>query len=202
MQWIRKKISLNLFPGNQKRTRFASLLLGWIIFAFPTSIEAASFPVVPEFQVYHSIGSRGSTYLSGAAGLAVHLFDEDSGPGRYLHFLSIMVPSHTMYWQNRLGAVSLVSQGKGFEFGVHDQWSNPAGKGATLSLRHLEWEETQRGSKLLGKASVDQLHMGWSWSAERPGFVVWLLGLDVASLHLPIDRGTELQLALGMRTAF
>ena len=177
-------------------------LMGMLAFFLPCSLVAESFPVLPEFQVYHTLGTRGSTYTSGAAGFAVHLFDEDGGPGRYFHLLGIAVSPRTAIWQNRLGEVFVISQGQGYEFGVHDQWTDPAGKGATLSLRHIDWEETQLGARMLGKASVDQLHMGWSWSVNGAGYLVWLLGLDIATLHLPGDRASEIQLALGMRTVF
>lgn len=172
----------------------------WISVASPLS--GASFPILPEFQLYHSLGTRGSSYTSGAYGFSLHLFDENSGPGRFLQFLIIHVPHHTAGWQNRLGDVFLESNGQGYEISVHDQWENPEGKGATLSLRHIGWSETSRGGAMLGEAAADLLHMGWSWSPGRSPLVVWLFGLDIASLHLPLDQGLEVQVALGMRTVF
>ena len=173
-----------------------------LLISMATPLHGVTFPILPEFQLYHTTGTRGSSYTSGAYGLTLHLFDEASGPGRYLQFLGIHVPHHTAGWQNRLGNVFLESNGQGYEISVHDQWENPAGKGATLSLRHIGWDETSRGGVMLGEAAADFLHMGWSWSPGRPTMVVWLFGLDIASLHLPHDQGMEIQVALGMRSVF
>ena len=168
----------------------------------PILLKAESFPILPEFQVYHTLGTGGSNYSSGALGVAVHLFDEDGGPGRYLHFLSILVPPKTLGFDNRVGNQTTGTQGQGFEVGVHDQWLNPSGKGATLSLRRIEWNEIKQGSQQIGKAKNDLLHMGWNWSMVRQGVVVWLFGIDIASLELPSKKLMEFQLALGLRTAF
>ena len=61
-------------------------LLAFHLFWMPQSSNAESFPILPEVQVYHTLGTGGSNYSSGALGVAVHLFDEDGGPGRYMHF--------------------------------------------------------------------------------------------------------------------
>ena len=108
------------------------------LFWMPQSSNAESFPILPEVQVYHTLGTGGSNYSSAALGVAVHLFDEDSEPGRYMHFLSILVPSKTLGFDARIGNLKTASEGQGFEIGVHDQWVNPAGKGATLSLRRID----------------------------------------------------------------
>ena len=168
----------------------------------PQSSNAESFPILPEIQVYHTLGTGGSNYSSGALGVAVHLFDEEGGPGRYMHFLSILVHSKTLGFDARIGNLKTASEGQGFEIGVHDQWVNPAGKGATLSLRRIDWKKMTEDSEENEKARSDLLHMGWSWSMDRQGFVVWLFGIDIANLKLPSKSIMELQLALGLRSAF
>ena len=72
----------------------------------PILLKAESFPILPEFQVYHTLGTGGSNYSSGALGVAVHLFDEEGGPGRYLHFLSILVPASLGGARNEVAASS------------------------------------------------------------------------------------------------
>ena len=44
-----------------------------------STIFGSTFPVIPEFQVYHTVGSRESTYTTGAIGLSLHLFDFELG---------------------------------------------------------------------------------------------------------------------------
>jgi len=167
-----------------------------------TQIFGASFPVLPEIQVYHTVGSRGSNYSTGALGLSLHLYDEPTGPGRYLHLLALSIPAKTAAWKSRVGDLFLSENGTGFEIGVHDQWVSPSGKGATLSLRKIQWPEVRQGDTYTGEATSDILHMGWSWISGTPIITVWLMGLDIATLNLPHDRKLEIQFALGMRTAF
>ena len=112
------------------------LLLLLISVSYP--ILGASFPILPEVQVYHTVGSRGSPYSPGALGLSLHLYDEPAGPGRYLHFLVLSIPEKTVAWKGRVGDLFLSKNGIGFEIGVHDQWVTPSGKGATLSLRKIQ----------------------------------------------------------------
>ena len=186
----------------QKTTR---LLPWWVLLFFVVrlqEINAAGFPVLPEFQIYHTVGNRGSSYSTGALGLALHLYDEPGGPGRYLHLLALQIPKETIGWKSRVAKLHLEQDGVGFELAVHDQWSNPAGKGATLSLRQIQWAEVKEGDISLGEASSDTLHMGWSWVSGTPIITVWLLGLDFSTLHLPNERPMEAQLALGLRTYF
>ncbi len=178
------------------------LFLLLFIFSVNSTIFGAAFPVLPEFQVYHTVGSRGSTYTTGALGLSLHLYDEPVGPGRYLHFLALSIPEKTVAWKSKVGALFLSEKASGFEIGVHDQWQTPSGKGATLSLRKIQWPKVHQGDSDLGEASSDILHMGWSWITGTPIITVWLLGLDIANLNLPHDRKQEIQLALGMRTVF
>ena len=166
-----------------------------------TSI-GATFPVLPEFQVYHTVGSRGSTYTTGALGVSLHLFDDPAGPGRYLQVLALSIPEKTIAWKSKVGSLYLSERASGFEIGVHDQWDIPAGKGATLSLRKIQWPKVQEGDNKPEEASSDILHMGWNWITGTPIITVWLLGLDIANLNLPHDRKMEIQLALGLRTAF
>ncbi len=170
-------------------------MLGLGLVLWGPLLWAQSAPVLPEFQLYHSVGSRGSSYTTLAGGLAIHLFEESGGPSRYLHVLALQVPGA------RLSSFHPETDGQGVELGVHDQWTVPAGKAATLSVRHLEWKEAAPESGV-GKASLDALHMGWSWETGVAPWVVWLFGLDLVTLHLPHDRPTELQLALGFRSSF
>jgi len=176
------------------------LLLFLISVSYP--ILGASFPILPEIQVYHTVGSRGSTYSTGALGLSLHLYDEPAGPGRYLHILVLSIPEKTVAWKSRVGDLFLSKNGSGFEIGIHDQWVTPSGKGATLSLRKIQWPKVRQADSDLGKATSDIFHMGWSWSTETPIITVWLMGLDIATMYLPHDRKLEMQLALGMRTIF
>ena len=173
-----------------------------ILFSGSCSVFGGSFPILPEVQVYHTVGTRGSTYTTGALGLSLHLYDEENGPGRYIHLLALSIPKKTIGWKSRVGDLFLSEKGSGIEIGVHDQWLTPSGKGATLSLRKIVWPGVRQGDTELGEASSDILHMGWSWASGTPIITVWLMGLDVASLNLPNDRQLEMQFALGMRTAF
>ncbi len=173
----------------------------FIVFFFGSCpILLASFPILPEVQVYHTVGSRGSTYSTGALGLSLHLYDESQGPGRYFHLLALTVPAKTIGWKSRVGDLFLSESGSGFEIGLHDQWVTPSGKGATLSLRKIHWPKVRRGETEFEEASSDILHMGWSWVSGTPIITVWLIGLDIATLDLPHDRKQEIQFALGMRT--
>ena len=128
-----------------------------------STILGASFPVLPEFQVYHTVGSRGSNYTTGALGFSLHLFDDPGGPGRYLHVLALSIPEKTVGWQSKVGSMYLSEKSSGLEIGVHDQWQTPAGKGATLSLRKIQWPTVHDGDNLPEQASSDILHMGWNW---------------------------------------
>ena len=167
-----------------------------------STIFGATFPVLPEFQVYHTVGSRGSTYTTGALGVSLHLFDDHDGPGRYLHVLALSIPEKTIAWKSKVGALYLSERASGFEIGVHDQWQTSAGKGATLSLRKIQWPKVHEGDNEAEEASSDILHMGWNWITGTPIITVWLLGLDIANLNLPHDRKLEIQFTLGLRTAF
>ena len=167
-----------------------------------STIFGATFPVLPEFQVYHTVGSRGSTYTTGAFGISLHLFDDPAGPGRYLHVLALNIPEKTVAWQSKVGSMYLSEKSSGLEIGVHDQWQMPAGKGATLSLRKIQWPKLHEGDNEAEEASTDIFHMGWNWITGTPIITVWLLGLDIANLNLPHDRKLEIQFTLGLRTAF
>ena len=167
-----------------------------------STIFGATFPVLPEFQVYHTVGSRGSTYTTGALGISLHLFDDPNGPGRYLHVLALSIPEKTVAWKSKFGSMYLAEKASGLEIGIHDQWQTPAGKGATLSLRKIKWPKVHEGENEPKEASSDTLHMGWNWITGTPIVTVWLLGLDFTNLNLPHDSKLEIQVALGLRTAF
>ncbi len=175
-----------------------------LIFLISSSnkIFSSSFPILPEFQAYHNVGNRGSNYSTAAFGLSIHLYDEQNGPGRYLHLLNLIIPKETFGWRSRVGNVFLNEEGYGLELGVHDQWKNQLGKGATLSVRKIKWPKIIKGSNFTGEGVSEILHLGWSWISGRPIFLVWLMGLDISSIHLPHDRIFELEISLGMRTSF
>ena len=173
----------------------------YIVFVNST-IFGATFPIIPEFQVYHTVGNRGSNYTTGALGISLHLFDDPSGPGRYLHVLALSIPEKTIAWKSKVGPMYLSEKASGFEIGVHDQWQKPEGKGATLSLRKIHWPKVYEGDNEPEEASSDILHMGWNWITGTPIITVWMLGLDISNLNLPHERKLEIQLALGLRTAF
>jgi len=165
-------------------------------------IFGTSFPILPEIQVYHTVGSRGSNYSTGALGVSIHIYGEKNEPERYLHLLTLLIPEKTFGWKSRVGDVFLSEDGLGFELGVHDQWKNPSAKGATLSLRKIKWPKVFSGNSYLGEGYSDILHLGWSWISGRPILLVWLMGLDFSSINLPHDRILEIEFGLGMRTSF
>ena len=74
-----------------------------------STIFGATFPVLPEFQVYHTVGSRGSTYATGAIGVSLHLFDDTSGTERYLHVLALSIPEKTVAWKSKYGPMYLLN---------------------------------------------------------------------------------------------
>tara|TARA_B100001123_G_C14704347_1_gene786640 strand:- start:23 stop:577 length:555 start_codon:yes stop_codon:yes gene_type:complete len=175
-----------------------------LIFCISSSsqIFGISFPILPEIQAYHNVGSRGSNYTTGAIGLSIHIYDEQNGPGRYLHFLRLNIPKEIFGWKSRIGNTFLSEDGDGFELGVHDQWEKPFGKGASLSIRKIKWPNVVRGDSVSGEGISEILHLGWSWVSGKPVFLVWLMGLDVASINLPHDRIFEIEIGLGIRTNF
>ena len=173
----------------------------YTIFANST-IFGATFPVLPEFQVYHTVGSRESTYTTGAIGLSFHLFNDSEGTGRYLQVLALSIPEKTVASKSKVGSMYLSENASGFEIGVHDQWQKPEGKGATISLRKIHWPKVYERDNEPEEASSDILHMGWNWITGTPILTVWLLGLDISNSNLPLDHKLEIQIALGMRAAF
>ena len=182
---------------------FLKRLFFLILFIFSgDQIFSASFPILPEIQVYHTIGSRGSNYSTAGVGLSIHLYDEQNEPGRYLHLLALSIPEENLGWKSRIGYAFLSEGGHGLELGLHDQWGSPAGKGATLSIRKIKWPKLYRGESHIGEGSSDILHLGWSWISGKPIFLVWLMGLDISSIDLPQDRIIEIEIGLGMRTSF
>jgi len=178
------------------------LFLFIILFSLSNQIFCASFPVLPEIQVYHTVGSRGSNYSTVGLGVSIHLYDEQNEPGRYLHLLTLGIPEKTFGWKSRVGDVFLDEDGHGFEIGVHDKWGSPPGKGASLSIRKIKWPKVFSGNSHLGEGSSDILHLGWSWISGKPILLVWLMGLDISSINLPHNRIFELEFSLGMRTSF
>jgi len=174
-----------------------------ILFILTSNIvRGASFPILPEIQVYHTVGSRGSNYSTGGIGLSLHLYDEQDGSSRYIHLLALSIPKKTFGWKSKVGDSILSEKGSGYELGVHDQWVSPSSKGATLSIRKITWPKLSLGNSQEGEGSSDILHMGWSWISGSPIITVWLMSLDIASLNMPFDRKIELEFGLGIRTFF
>ena len=178
------------------------LFLILLYFSVNPQIFSSSFPILPEVQVYHTLGTEGSNYSSGALGIAIHLNYDNLGPSRYLHLLALNIPAKTVGWKSKVGGSFVNENGLGFEIGVHDQWINPVGKGAALTLRKIEWPEIQAENSILEYGVSDILHMGWSWSLSDPIITVWLLGLDLAITNLGFKKIYEIQLALGLRSVF
>ncbi|MAE16144.1 MAG: hypothetical protein CL911_01720 [Deltaproteobacteria bacterium] len=178
---------------------------GWgtLFWLLASMAQAQSFPVIPEFQLYQSVGTRGSIYTTGAAGLAIHLFDESGGdPGLYLQLLVLRSPKSALGFESRIGGLKPLEDGAGYEIGLHNRWGQVPGKAASLTYRHLEWKSVMVDGVAGYSAKAEVLHMGWSWTSWDANAVVWLLGLDLTSLKLPSNSGGEAQLALGFRTGF
>tara|TARA_B100000470_G_C19715078_1_gene357275 strand:- start:393 stop:959 length:567 start_codon:yes stop_codon:yes gene_type:complete len=178
---------------------------GWgtLLLLLASTAPAQSFPVIPEFQLYQSIGTRGSMYTTGAAGFAIHLFDEGGGdPGLYLQLLVLRSPKSFLGFASQIGGLKPLEDGSGYEIGLHNRWSEVSRKAASLTYRNLEWKSVMVDGVAGPSAKAEVLHMGWSWTTWDTHPVVWLLGLDLASLKLPKNSGGEAQLALGIRTGF
>ncbi|MGA1230749.1 MAG: hypothetical protein ACO4CF_04550 [bacterium] len=185
-------MKLNLF-----RFCWGLILLGLL----PTNVVAQS-SVQPELYSYQTFGNRGSSYTSVATGLGIYLMDrEDGGPQRYLQSLVLFVPQSSLGTDSKLGDHFLLSSGQGLELVLHDQWRDPVGKGAQISLRHLRWNAAAKAENEKGEpASTTIFHMGWNGSMEAiPTNLVWFVGLDVAQLFLPGTSYGEIQGAVGLR---
>ena len=172
-------------------------LLGFL----PTNVNAQN-SVQPELYSYQTFGNRGSSYTSIATGVGVYLMDqEEGGPQRYLQSLVLFVPQASLGTDSKLGDHFLLSSGQGLEIVLHDQWRDPVGKGAQISLRHLRWNSAAKAENEKGKpASTTIFHMGWNGSMEAiPSNLVWFVGLDVAQLFLPETSYGEIQGAVGLR---
>ena len=185
-------MKLNLF-----RFCWGLLLLGFL----PTNANAQN-SVQPQLYIYQTFGNRGSSYISVATGVGIYLVDrEDVGPQRYLQSLVLFVPQVSLGTDSKLGDHFLLSSGQGLEIVLHDQWRDPVGKGAQISLRHLRWNLATKAENEKGKpASTTIFHMGWNGSMEAiPTNLVWFVGLDVAQLFLPGTSYSEIQGAVGLR---
>ena len=182
---------------NILRICWALILLGFL----PTNVNAQNL-VQPELYSYQTFGNRGSSYTTVASGVGIYLMDrEDGGPQRHLQSLVLIVPQASLGTDSKLGDHFLLSSGQGLEIVLHDQWHDPVGKGAQISLRHLRWNSAAKAENEKGKpASTTIFHMGWSGSMEAiPTNLVWFVGLDIAQLFLPETSYGEIQGAVGLR---
>lgn len=154
--------------------------------------------VTPEFQAYHSIGTRESTYSSLAGGVGVRLSDQSANPMRRLQLLMVYVSQEVLGIGGKLAGWILSSDGYGLEIGLNDQRPTlKASKGANISLRRVTWDDVHLGTKH-GDATQDTLHLGWSAGSMMMAF----MGLDFASTQLPRGRILEVQMAVGARVGF
>lgn len=169
-----------------------------IFLVLSISSVCAAPSLLPEVQVYHSLGSRDSNYSTIAGGLAIQLSIKQIGPNRWLHLLGLYSPEQIGPARGKAAGWTFYSHGQGAEIGIYDQTRLiGAFKGAAIALRHLEWANTHLGNKI-GKISSDVIHLGWTAGST---FMV-LLGVDFATLHTPEGSLMELQIALGGRIAF
>ena len=160
--------------------------------------HAAGSAVLPEIRAYHSFGSRGSSYSTVAGGLAIQLSVEQRGKARWLHLLGLYSPTETLTHRGKIEQWVFDSHGQGFEIGLYDQKKLfDYFQGANTALRHLEWEEAHLG-KEGGKISTDVVHLGWAVGTT----LMFLWGIDFASLQTPQGSLFEVQFAFGSRLAF
>ena len=180
--------------------RFYHLIVFFLIFFIASSTTYAAFPIVPEFQIYHTLGTRGSSFTTAAAGLGIYLSKDDRGADRYLQLLALYAPEEVADAQMKVGGWFTDKAGQGFEIGIQDEWKESSElRGANISLRYLAWEEAHLGSQKSGKISANTIHLGWSAGTAVLSFFI---GLDFASLHTPQDYFLETQMLLGTRTSF
>lgn len=178
--------------------RFQKILGCLVLFLIGSMGYAADSKVLPELQVYHSFGAQGSSYSTVAGGLAIQLSVEQRGSVRWLQLLGLYSPEQTFNRQSKAGEWLLESDGQGFEIGLYDQKQVfDYFQGANTALRHLEWEKARSGD-VVGKVSADVLHLGWALGTT----LMFLWGIDFASIQTPKDHLFEIQLTLGSRFAF
>ncbi|MBF0279063.1 MAG: hypothetical protein HQM13_14780 [SAR324 cluster bacterium] len=169
-----------------------------LFFSVSASCPIYAVSLLPEIQAYHSLGNRDSNYSTLAGGLAIQLSIRQLGPDRWLHLLGLFSPEQVGSARGKAGGWIFHSDGKGIEIGIYDQKRLiGAFKGAAVSIRHLEWDETHLGNKI-GKISSDVIHLGWTAGST----LMFLMGVDLATLSTPEGTLTELQFALGGRIAF
>ncbi|MBF0286590.1 MAG: hypothetical protein HQM14_02135 [SAR324 cluster bacterium] len=154
--------------------------------------------MLPEIQLYHTLGNRGSSYSTVAGGLAIQLSTQQIGPNRWLHVLGVYSPEQIGAARGKVAGWNFHSNGRGLEIGIYDQkrMMNYF-KGANIALRHIEWNETHTGHKT-GKISTDIVHLGWTTGSK----ILILFGLDLATIHTPENSIMELEIALGSKIAF
>ncbi len=161
-----------------------------VAFAIPT--------MLPEIQVYHTLGNRGSSYSTVAGGLAIQLSTQQVGPDRWLHILGTYSPEQIGTARGKIAGWNFHSHGQGLEIGIYDQKRMlNYFKGANIALRHIDWNEAHLGNKI-GKVSADILHLGWTTGSK----ILILVGLDFATIHTPTGSLMELEIAFGSKIAF
>lgn len=154
--------------------------------------------LLPEIQVYHNFGHRGSSYSTVAGGMAIQLSAKQLGPNRWLHILGLFSPESLGSARGKIVGWNFHSEGKGIEIGVYDQKRKISHfTGAKISLKHLEWEDTHAG-KVRGRSSTDVLTLGWTYGST----IMYTFGADIGTIHTPKGNIIEMQTSIGARWAF
>jgi len=178
--------------------RLYQFIISFIVILGSLYSNLSAFPILPEIQVYHTIGTRESSYSTVSGGLAIQLSNQQLGRNRWMHVLGIYNPELIANSRVRVSSWSVYSEGLGLELGLYDQWGkNSIQAGASIGLRHIEWEKARLGDTE-GKLTTDIFHMGWA-SGKK---FMFLFGVDIGTIHTPLGSFMELQLALGGRYNF
>ena len=198
-RFLTKLNGIDMKPNLCKTAALLRKLLCCIILLIPAiQTGFADSGILPEFQVFHSIGSRNSNYSTVAGGVAIQLSIKELGPSRWVHLLGLYGPEEIASARGNIVGWDLRSSGIGFEIGLYDQKSMFGNfEGAKIALRRLEWKEATLGNNR-GKVAADILHLGWNFGTK----LMLILGLNIARIDTPDDDLTEYQLVVGGRMDF
>lgn len=173
---------------------FSSLI--YLLLGASTTMAVSD--VLPEIQIYHNIGHRGSSYSTVAGGMAIQLSRKQTGPTQWLHVLLLYSPEQIGSARGKTAGWHFHSHGQGLEIGMINLWRNVSHfRGANIALRHLEWEDTHYGS-MRGTISKDVIHFGWTRGKQ----LMYFLGADFGTSHTPRGSITEVEFTFGGRWAF